>query len=101
MGTPSQRPRRPLSRVDRAILVLHGLVAAAFGVVGFVDVDPDWAGLQRTLIVMLVGLWAGGIVATAVIARLVTNAWIRTAVLLAGPFAGIAVLVGSTVFGAW
>lgn len=95
MNSVVKRPRRPLSRLDRAILGLHGAVAGVIGVVGFLQAnDPDWGGLQRLAIVMLIGLWAGGIVAMAAIARLVSNQWARAAILFAGPFLGIAAVIG-------
>lgn len=99
MNTPTKQARRPLSQLDRGILMFHGLVAAAFGIVGFAGAnDPEFGGLQRFLVVMLIGLWAGGIVGMAVIARLVNNEWARAVILLAGPFLGIVILVGASVW---
>lgn len=93
------KQRRPFSRLERAFVWLHGLVAGSVGIIGFFDVDPDWAGLQRIVIVMMVGLWGAGIVATAVVARFVDNHWGRGAILLVGPFAGLVVAFGPTMFG--
>ena len=91
--TPPKRPRRPLSRVDRAILALHGLGAVTVGVVGFFDVSEGWEALQRIVVLMMVALWFGGIVAMGYLAQLIFNPWLRLTVLLAGPFIGIAALV--------
>lgn len=89
--------RRPLSAFERVVIALHCVAAGVVGVVGFASAtDPGWRDLQRLLILMLIGLWVGGIVAMAVIARLVNNKWGRAAILLAGPFLGIVLLVGST-----
>ena len=100
MVTTNTQSRRPLSRIDRGILALHGLVAAGVGVAGFIGAnDPDWGDVQRLVIVMLIGLWAGGIAIMAVLARLVSNPWGRAAVLLAGPFAGIALVFGRSMLG--
>ncbi|MDX1450453.1 MAG: hypothetical protein R3246_15500 [Acidimicrobiia bacterium] len=88
-----KRPRRPLSRIDLGILALHGLAATVMGVIGFFNVSEGWESLQRILVFMLVTLWFAGIVAMAYLARLIHNAWIRMAVLLGGPFIGIAALV--------
>lgn len=88
-----KRPRRPLTRVDMAILGLHGLAALTFGVIGFFDVTEGWESLQRILIFMMVSLWVGGIALMGYLARLISNTWIRKAVLLGGPFIGIVLLV--------
>ena len=77
MTTTAREPRRPLSTVDRAILTIHGLVAGVVGVIAFVGAnDPGWGDLQRLVIVMLIGLWAAGIVAMSVFARMVNNRWV-------------------------
>jgi hypothetical protein len=91
--------RGNLSKFDLGILALHLLGALVTGIAGFVDVDPDWAGLQRVVVVMIIGLWLGGIVIMAVIAGRVASQWARAAILLAGPFIGIAVLVVSSTMG--
>ena len=100
MSTTAREPRRPLSNVDRAILALHALVAGVVGVIAFVGAnDPGWGDLQRLVVVMLISLWAAGIVAMAVLARMVNNRWGRTLILLAGPFVGIAAVFGRTMLG--
>ena len=72
MSASIKAPRRPLSRLDRAIIALHGVVAAVFGIIGFLEADdPGWRDVQRLVIVMLVGLWVSGIVVVGVLARLV------------------------------
>lgn len=99
MNTATKPPPQPLSTIDKSIVALHAIVAAALGIYGFFDVDPDWAGLQRIAIMMMIGLWAGGIAASAIIARMVRAQWIRVLILLAVPFVGIAVLVAQTALG--
>jgi len=100
MNTMTQRPRRSLSRIERAILAIHGLVAAVVGIIGFIGAnDPGFGDLQRIVIVMLVGLWAMGIVAIGLAARLIANQWARVAVLLVGPFAGILLVFGRSMLG--
>ena len=91
--TSSRRPRRPLSRVDLAILGLHAVGAVILGVSGFFNVTEGWETLQRIVVLMMVALWAGGILAMSYLARVIFNPWIRLSVLLAGPFIGIAALV--------
>lgn len=94
--TTETRTRPPLSRSNQVILGLHGLAALVFSVVGFVQSnDPGWADLQRILVLFMFALWAGGIVLMAVIARYVlTRTWSRNVLLLAGPFVGLAILIG-------
>ena len=66
MRTTAKHARRPLSLLDKAILATHGLVAAVFGISGFVSADdPGFGDLQRLVVIMLTGLWGGGIMATA------------------------------------
>jgi hypothetical protein len=89
-------PRPPLTTIDRAILTLHGLTAAVVGVIAVFSVNgPEFGGLQRIVIVMMIGLWAGGIMVMAVIARLFSREWVRVAILVAGPFIGIVFVVGT------
>jgi hypothetical protein len=100
MSTTTKRPRPKLSTIDRAILAVHGLVAGVVGVVAFVGAnDPDWGGLQRLVIVMVIGLWAAGIVAVGLVARLITHRWARALVLVAGPFIGILLVFGGSMLG--
>ena len=100
MSMTAKQSRRPLSRLDKAILATHGAVAALFGISGFISAnDPGFGDLQRVVVMMLTGLWGGGIVAMAVIAQLITNRWGRYALLLVGPLVGIVVLVGISRFG--
>lgn len=99
MSTVVSTYRGNLSKFDLGILALHALGAAVTGIIGFIEVDPDWAAVQRIVIVMMVGLWAGGIVVMAAIARRVSRQWARAAILLAGPFIGLGVLVASSTLG--
>ena len=100
MNTTSATKKRSLSRVDRAILAAHALIAGTFGSVGFFSAsDPGWQDLQRLVIVMLVGLWIAGIAAMAAVATFVHNPWARVALLLGGPFIGIALFFGRTMLG--
>lgn len=100
MRTIAEQPHPSLSSIDRAILALHGLAAGVIGVVAFISAnDPDFGDLQRIVIVMLVGLWGAGIVATGYVARMVRNAWGRAALLLAGPFIGILLVFGRSMLG--
>ena len=89
--------RPSLSRLDQTILLAHVLVAAAAGIVAFIGAnDPEFGSLQRVVVVLLIGLWAGGILAMAVLARLIPNQWGRALLLVAGPFIGIVLLVAGT-----
>ncbi|NNL14555.1 MAG: hypothetical protein HKO82_12825 [Acidimicrobiia bacterium] len=100
MSAAIKAQRRPLSRLDRAIIALHGVVAVVFGIIGFLEADdPGWRDLQRFVIVMLVGLWVSGIVVVGVLARLVGNQVVRAVLLLAGPLLGIALLIGASTIG--
>jgi len=100
VNTTSATKKRPLSRVDRAILVAHALIAGTFGVIGFFSAtDPGWQDLQRFVIVMFVGLWIAGIAAMAAVATFVHNPWARMALLLGGPFIGIALVFGRPMLG--
>ncbi len=98
---PAARPRPPLSRVDQAILALHGIVACVLGTAAFLGADdPEFGSLQRIVVVMIIGLWLGGIVLMGVITRYVIRSrWGRITLLLFGPFVGIALLIGSTHLG--
>jgi hypothetical protein len=96
MNTTTVKSRRPFSSADRAIVILHSATAAVLGTIAFVGAnDPDWGSLQRTVIVMLATLWAGGIATTTLVARVIANRWVRFAVLAVGPLVGIAVLIAS------
>jgi hypothetical protein len=99
MSTATSTRYGNLSKFDLVLLALHCLGALATGVFGFIDVDPDWAALQRIVVAMLVGLWLGGILIMTVIAKRLTSQWARSAVLLVGPFIGIAVFVVRSRFG--
>lgn len=99
MSTAISTFRGNLSRIDLGILALHGLTALVTGIVGFMQVDPDWAGLQRIVTAMTVGAWVGGIAIMALIASRVASRWARAAILLAGPFIGLGVLVAATTLG--
>jgi hypothetical protein len=100
MSNANPSPLRNLSRLDTTIIALHAVVAFGVGVIGFFQVDdPGFRDLQRLVILMMIGLWAAGIVATAVIARLIANQWARAAVLLVGPFVGIVLLVATSAIG--
>jgi hypothetical protein len=89
-ATPT--PPRRFTVLDRAILAVHLLLAIVFGVYGLVDAS-DAASLQRLVVLILLALWVGGIVIMGVVARFISIRWLRTMVLLVGPFLGIAVLV--------
>ena len=89
------RPPRRLSSLDWSILVVHTALAAGIGVVGFLGADdPGWGDLQRVVVLMLVGLWGVGILASALVARPIHNPWVRTAILLAGPFLPAVAVIG-------
>lgn len=83
------------------MIALHGLTALVIGVIAFVGAnDPGWRDVQRLVVVMMISLWAGGIALSAVAARnLVSNHWIRLAILAVGPLSGIAFLVAKSTFG--
>ena len=61
--------------------------------IGFLDVSEDWEALQRIAVILMVALWFGGILAMFYLARIVSNPWLRMAILLGGPFIGIAAVV--------
>ena len=100
MSKSNPRPLRTLSKLENAIIALHAVFACGVGVVGFLQAnDPGFGDLQRLVILMMIGLWAAGIVAMAVIARLIANQWVRIAVLLVGPFVGIVLIVANSAIG--
>lgn len=100
MTTTTGRHHRSLSTIDRTILSVHGLAAAVVGIVGLIGAnDPSWGDLQRFVIVMLIGMWVAGIVVMGLVARFVPNQWARTVILLAGPFIGIALVLGMSRLG--
>lgn len=88
-----------LSRFDLVLLASHVVGALVVGVLGFLDVDPDWAGLQRIAILMIIGFWLGGVLLMYAFARRVATQWIRSVILLIGPFIGLAVIVLRSTFG--
>jgi len=92
--TVAKPTRRPFSKVEQVILALHVVALVAVTVWGWIDVDPDWSDLQRIVLLMLAGIWAGGIALTAILARLVNNKAGRFAVLLVGPLAGLLLIIG-------
>lgn len=88
--------RRPFSKADRAILALHLLALVVVTVSGLIGAnDPGWAALQRIVILMLAGIWAGGIALISVLSRLVDNQYARWAILLVGPLVGLVLIVVS------
>lgn len=92
--TIAKPTRRPFSKTDRAILTLHVLALVVFTVWGWISADdPGWSDLQRIVLLMLAGVWAGGIALIAVMSRLVNNRWGRWAVMVAGPFAGLGLII--------
>jgi hypothetical protein len=98
MNTPStsatSRPR--LSALDKGILALHVLVAAALGIIGFAGVDdPSFGDLQRFVIVMLVGAWVAGVIGAGLAARRVAHRRLRAGLLLAGPPAAMLLLIAA------
>ncbi|MBT8202437.1 MAG: hypothetical protein KJO87_03935 [Acidimicrobiia bacterium] len=95
MTTHPTQVHRPLSTADKAILGGHLVLAAGFGTYGFLNAtDPGWSDLQRAVVLILVGLWLGGIALMAVLARRIDHRLGRYALLLAGPFVGILLLIG-------
>ena len=98
---PTRTPRPPLSTVDRTILALHVLVATVLGVISFASAtDPGFGDLQRVVVVMLFALWIGGVALMGVIARYaISSVWGRVALLVFGPFIGIALLMGRSQIG--
>lgn len=92
--TVTKPAKRPFSTADRALLALHVLAVVVFVIYGwFTANDPGWATLQRIVILMMAGLWAGGIAFIGLISRMIDNKWGRWAILLGGPFIGLAVLI--------
>jgi hypothetical protein len=93
--TVAKPTRRPFSKVEQAILALHVVALVVVTVTGWIGAnDPGWSDLQRIVLLMLAGVWAGGIALTAVLARLVNNKVGRLAVLLVGPLAGLLLIIG-------
>lgn len=93
--TIAKPARRPFSTADRSIVALHVLALVVVTVMGWIGAnDPGWSDLQRLVLLMLAGVWAGGIALTAVLGRLVDNKLGRIAVLLLGPLTGLMLLVG-------
>jgi hypothetical protein len=88
--------RPPLSRTDRVILGLHGFAATGLAIAGIMgSTDPDWADLQRSIVLFLYAVWVGGIALKGVIARCtMSSRWGRLGLLTAGPFIGLALLAG-------
>jgi hypothetical protein len=85
-----------LTRLDRTILVVHGLLAVCFGAIGFFSVgDPDWGDLQRIVVVMMVGLWLGGLAAVATVARFVRPRVVRASLLIFGPVLAVLGFLGA------
>ncbi len=100
MTTHPSRIRRPLSTADKAILGGHLLLAGGFGVYGFLNAtEPGWSDLQRAVVITLVGLWLGGIALMAYLAQRINHRVGRYALLLAGPFIGILLLIGQQIVG--
>jgi hypothetical protein len=100
MSTTTTTPRRSFSRLERAILAVHGVFAAAFGVIGFLGADdPDWGDLQRLVVIMLVGVWVAGVAASAALAWRVNHRGGRVALLLAGPGIVFVLVFGRAIFG--
>jgi hypothetical protein len=99
--TTESRTRPPLSKPAWVILGLHGVAALVFVVVALIQSnDPGWATLQRIVALFMFALWGGGIVLMGVIARyVISSGWGRLVLLLAGPFIGLAFLIGSQYVG--
>ncbi len=86
--------RRPFSVLEKAVIALQVTAGVAFGVYGMIDVsDPGWADLQRALILMMVGIWMGGVVGAAALSRLVDNQIGRLAILVSIPFSGFVIIM--------
>lgn len=86
MEDRSSAARARFTRLDRGILVAHGLLGAGFGAIGLVSSrDPDWGDLQRVVVLVLVGLWLGGHAAIAAVARFVRPQAVRALLLIIGP----------------
>lgn len=80
------RPHAEFTKLDRTLIFLQGLLAVCLGVVGLIGAnDPDWGDLQRVVVVMLTGLWLGGLAVMAILSRYIRPQWARAALLLAGP----------------
>ncbi|KAA3641591.1 MAG: hypothetical protein DWP92_00945 [Armatimonadetes bacterium] len=91
----SEKSRRPLSRLEKAAVILQVAVAGTFGIVGLVQSDdPDWGGLLRFLVLMMTALWFAGIVGSVFLALVFEKTAIRLAILLVVPLAAFAVMIG-------
>lgn len=62
------------------------MLAAAFGIVGFIGADdPNWRGLQRLAVMTLVVLWLAGLGAAVLGGRYIEQRWVRSTLLAAAP----------------
>ncbi len=96
MSTTATAKSHPsLSMTERVVIGLHALAALGVGIAGLLGAtDSGWVDLQRIATVLLVGGWIVGIVVTGLVVRyLLSNRWARLALLVAGPFLGIAAVV--------
>lgn len=76
-------------------MVIHLLIALAFGIVGlFGATDPEWGDLQRFVVMVFVGLWLFGVLVVGVLTRFVVNQRARYLILLTGPVLAIVLVLG-------
>lgn len=88
----------PLGKAPRAILALHVVLALGLGIAGLLDISGSdgMAGLARVVVLLLVGVWLVGVVASGLLARFaMAHVWLRIAVVSLGP---VVALVGLVLF---
>ncbi len=91
----SDTSRRPLSRLEKAAVILQVAVAGVFAIVGLVQSDdPDWGGLLRFVVLMMTALWFAGIVGSVFLALAFERTTIRLAILLIVPLGAFVVMIG-------
>ncbi|MCB1246744.1 MAG: hypothetical protein KDB69_05735 [Acidimicrobiia bacterium] len=80
--------RRPFSTAERWLIIGQVVIAVVLGVIAFIDSnDPDWGGLVRLVVLMMLVLWLGAIALTAVIAWYLQSPVARVLALVFLPFA--------------
>ncbi|MCZ7533689.1 MAG: hypothetical protein M5U23_09820 [Acidimicrobiia bacterium] len=90
-----EKSRRPLSRLEKAAVIVQVVVAGTFGVVGLVQSDdPDWGGLLRFVVLMMTALWFAGIIGSVFLALVFDQTVIRLVILLLVPLGAFAVMIG-------
>ncbi len=76
-------------------MVIHLLIALAFGIAGLLGAtDPGWGDLQRLVVVLFVGVWLFGVLVMGVLTRFVDNQRARYLILLTGPVLAIVLVLG-------